>query len=125
MNIMVADDSVFIRTTIIKSLQSIKNVDNIYEADDVQSAIDVLKRYKPDISLIDIKMPGGNGFDVLKVAKEKEINSLSIMLTNYTFKHYENKSKDAGADYFFDKAMDFEKVCRIIETFDDKKAMGN
>lgn len=125
MNILIADDSAFIRVSIIKSLQSMKNIDNIYEATDVSMAIDMLNQYKPEISLIDIKMPGGSGFDVLKVAKEKEINSLSIMLTNYTFKHYENKSKEVGADYFFDKGLDFDKVFEIIDNYSGNKAAEN
>lgn len=123
MNILIADDSEIIRESIIKSLLSMKNIDKIYEADNVPNAIELLNTIKPDISLIDIKMPGGSGFDVLKVAKQKEINSLSIMLTNFTFKHYENKSIEAGADYFFDKALDFDKVFTVIDEFINNKAI--
>ncbi|MFH1052263.1 MAG: response regulator [bacterium] len=125
MNILIADDSDIIRATITKSLQTMKNVDTIYEANDVPRAIEMLRQHKPDIALIDIKMPGGSGFDVLKVAKQKEINSLAIMLTNYTFKHYQNKSLDGGADYFFDKALEFEKVFVTISEYINKKAIEN
>ncbi|MFH1052337.1 MAG: response regulator transcription factor [bacterium] len=121
MNILIADDSDIIRATITKSLQTMKNIDTIYEANDVPRAIEMLRQHKPDIALIDIKMPGGSGFDVLKVAKQVDINSLSIMLTNYTFKHYQNKSFDGGADYFFDKALEFEKVFVTINEYINKK----
>ncbi len=122
MKVLIADDSEVIRTAIIKSLQKLKNIDTMYEAKEVPQAIEILNKYKPDIALIDIKMPGGSGFDVLKAAKQKDMNCLAIMLTNYTFKHYENKSMANGADYFFDKALDFEKVFATISEFINKKA---
>jgi DNA-binding NarL/FixJ family response regulator len=125
MNILVADDSDFIRASIIKSLQKIDKLDIFFEAKDVNQAIDLVKKFQPEIVLIDIKMPGGNGFDVLKAVKEQKEKSLTIMLTNYTFPHYKDKSLNEGADFFFDKATDFDKVFSIIDDYSQQTSITN
>jgi len=64
--------------------------------------------------LLDIKMPGGSGFDILKAAKSKPNPPLVIMLTNYATDSYRNRALKDGADYFFDKSTDYEFLLRII-----------
>ncbi|MBI4645566.1 MAG: response regulator [Bacteroidia bacterium] len=65
--IVIVDDEKRVRAS-LKSVLELHYPDAavIAEADDVQQATDVIKLHKPDVVLLDIKMPGGTGFDVLK-----------------------------------------------------------
>ena len=70
-------------------------------------------KYKPQIAILDIKVPGGdglkNGIDVLKTVKKSYPTSV-IMLTNHANAKYSMECKQAGADFFFDKSTEFDRV---------------
>lgn len=58
-----------------------EKVNILAEADDVDSAVEVIKKHQPDIVFLDIKMPGGNGFDVL--TKIEGLNFEVVFVTAY------------------------------------------
>ena len=120
MKILIADDSEFIRETLVKLLKPLKFIKSIYLAKDVKESIDLVNRIEIDVLVLDIRMPNGQGFDVLDVAKQKKNPPVVIMLTNYTIDQYKQKSFSKGADYFFDKSTEFEKVVDVIESLSKK-----
>ncbi|OFX33147.1 MAG: hypothetical protein A2X08_11330 [Bacteroidetes bacterium GWA2_32_17] len=64
--IIIVDDEKRIRTSLINILQlHFPDAKVIAEAEDIQSAIEVIKTQIPDVVLLDIKMPDGTGFDLL------------------------------------------------------------
>jgi two-component system, LytTR family, response regulator len=66
MNILIVDDSRLARKEIADLLTKIPKVKVIAEAADVSSAIAAINTHKPDLVLLDIHLPDGNGFDVLE-----------------------------------------------------------
>jgi DNA-binding NarL/FixJ family response regulator len=60
-------------------------------------------------------MNGGRGIEVLKYIKKIEPVTLVIILTNYPYPQYLKKCMDLGADFFFDKSTEFEKVTEVCE----------
>jgi len=92
MNILIVDDSEIIRTTLHRMISSYINDAEIQFAENVDEAIMHLTQFQFDIAILDIKMPGGSGFDVLKEAKKKSNPPLVIMLTNYATDSYRNRA---------------------------------
>lgn len=67
LKIIIVDDEKRIRTSLIHVLKlHYLEADVIGEAENIQQAREVIKLNIPDILLLDIKMPGGTGFDLLK-----------------------------------------------------------
>jgi len=120
---MIADDSEFIRETLVKLLKPVKLIETIYMAKDVKEGIELVTKLRPDVVILDIRMPKGQGFDVLEAAKKLEPAPVVIMLTNYTIDQYRQKAFAKGADYFFDKSAEFEKVVEVIEELSVKKVL--
>lgn len=115
MKLLIVDDSEFIRETLVKLLKPIKFLETIYMASDVKEGIELVTKLRPDAVILDIRMPKGIGFDVLDAAKALKPAPMVIMLTNYTIEQYRKKAFEKGADYFFDKSAEFEKVIEIID----------
>jgi len=115
MKLLIVDDSEFIRETLVKLLKPVKFLDTIYMGKDVNEGIELVTKLRPDVVILDIRMPKGQGFDVLDAAKKLVPAPVVIMLTNYTIEQYRQKAFSKGADYFFDKSAEFEKVIEIIE----------
>lgn len=71
--------------------------------------IEVAKEIKPDVILLDILMPGMNGFDVCKVLKEDEITKeIPVLLVSALGQNYENRIKglNMGAEAFITKPFE-------------------
>ncbi len=115
MKILIVDDSILVRRSLIKLLDRIRGDLQISEAVNVPESIRMAKEILPDVIIIDIMMPGGSGFDVLQVVKKFEVPPITIMLSKYSADKFRKEAAKDGADHFFDKSTEFEKVVEIIE----------
>jgi DNA-binding NarL/FixJ family response regulator len=115
MNVFIADDSEVVCERLKIMLSEIPKVKIVGEAKAATEAIKLIEKLKPDVVLLDLKMPGGNGIDVLISLKKYKPALVIIMLTNYPYPQYRKKCMEAGADYFFDKSTDFEKVLIVLK----------
>lgn len=116
MKLFIADDSEVMRERIRELVLAVEGVELVGEACDVQSSIKGILDLKPDVVILDIRMPGGNGLDVLrKVKGHPKKTPLIIVLTNYPFQEYKEIATKLGADHFFDKAKEFDEVQKVLE----------
>lgn len=115
MRIFLADDSTLVRERLKTLFSEIKGVEIAGEAYDVPGTIDGIQGCKPDVLILDIRMPGGNGFDVLRSLKQSQLNTIVIVLTNYPFPEYRKISAELGAQFFFDKSGELEEVRKVLE----------
>lgn len=79
--IMVVDDDKIIRERLKKLLET-DDYDTII-AEDAAIAIDAFEKEKPDIVILDIKMPGMEGTEALKIIKQKSAHVEVIMVTGH------------------------------------------
>jgi len=110
------DDSAPLRERLAARLVNLGTVEIVGDANDVQKAIEAFRTLKPDVVVLDIQMPGGSGFDVLKVVKKEEPETIVVMLTNHHCAPFRWRSKLMGAEYLFDKTTEFEKVAGVLKT---------
>jgi len=82
MNTVIIDDEPHARETIRAIVESqVKNIKFIGEAEDVATSIKLIDKTKPDLIFLDINLPDGNSFDILKKIKYK--NFKVIFITAY------------------------------------------
>ena len=115
MRILLVDDSSAIRERVRGKVNAIGAVEVIGEADNVPRGIDLVRKLKPDIVILDISLPGGNGIEVLIEALDSETRSTMIVLTNHPYKAYRKICRKLGADFFFDKSREFNRLMDILE----------
>ncbi len=114
MKIFIVEDSSLVQARVGLMLKGISGVEIAGFARDSDRAIEMIHRCRPDVVILDINLSKGSGIDVLKNIKESMPETVVIVLTNYPFPHYEKKCMDLGADYFFDKSIDFNRLPEII-----------
>jgi len=113
-NVFVVDDSAIVRDRITSMLSEVPAINIVGYADNPLSATESIVRSKPDVVILDIFLTGGSGIHVLKNIRGKKITAKVIMLTNYAQEEYRKKCFEEGADYFFDKSIEFDRVVDII-----------
>lgn len=120
LKIFIADDSQIVRDRLSSMLMDVENVELIGQAKDVINAILGIKKLNPDVVILDIRMGWGSGIEVLQHIKQESPSPLVIIFTNYPYPQYKKKCIELGADYFFDKSTEFEKVPDLLKQLQNK-----
>ncbi len=118
MRVLIADDSSIMRHRLMQRIDELQCVDGLFEAHDFDQTIKGLSDIRPHVLVLDIRMPGGSGIDVLKAMKIDTRPQVVIVFTNYAYPQYYEKCITLGADYFFDKSADIEKLVAVIRACD-------
>ena len=112
---LIADDSTPVRERLKAMLSKVEDIETIGQAQDVGEAINSIEELKPDAVILDIQMPGGSGIEVLKHIKKEQPATVVIILTNYPYPQYRQECMDEGADFFFDKSLEFGRVIEVCK----------
>ena len=115
-NVFVVDDSPVVRDRLAQMISELPGVSIVGQADIAFEAINEIRRLRPAWVVLDISMPGGSGMYDLETIKRERPATKIIMLTNFTHDHYRQKCLQLGADYFFDKTSEFEKVLEVLQS---------
>jgi DNA-binding NarL/FixJ family response regulator len=114
LRVLIVDDSHIVRVRLHAALSAIETVEIVGQAQDVEEARRLFQQGKPHAVILDIRMPGGNGIDVLRYVKEHSPHTMVIILTNFSDEHYRKACVQAGADYFLDKSNEFDTVSALL-----------
>lgn len=112
--VFIVDDSTVVRDRLAQMIAGLPGVDLVGQADIAFEALEGLRRLRPNCAVLDISMPGGSGIHVLETIKREQPALSVIMLTNFAQDQYRQKCLQLGADYFFDKTTQFEKVLEVL-----------
>lgn len=99
MKIMIVDDSTQSRdffTSLLSDLQI-----ECIECQDGQDAVERYQEVKPDVVLMDIRMPRMGGFEALQKIRQVDRNASIAMITQFNEEEYRVRAKNLGASAFF------------------------
>lgn len=111
--VLVVDDEEALRTVLSGELAS--EGYHVGTAADGEEAVAAIQKENYDLILLDIKMPGKNGFEVLKFVKEKHPKTKVVMLTGFADLKNAIESKKLGAEDFVSKPYDLVDLLTTIE----------
>ncbi len=94
LRVLIADDEPIIRLDLKKMLEDC-GYDVIGEAADGLKAVEMARSHKPDVVLMDIKMPEMDGIDAARIITEEKISPV-LLLTAYSQIDLIGRAKDAG-----------------------------
>ncbi len=118
--VMLIEDDEFLRELIIKKLKN--HGYNIMTAIDGEEGLKAVEEKKPSLVLLDVIMPGMDGFDVLKKIKEHKEEQVAqtpvIMLTNLGEDTNAQKAKDLGAlDYILKANLSTDDILKKVDYY--------
>ena len=115
MRVFIVEDSPDFVRAIAELVGEIEWIDVVGSAADAELANDEIRRLNPDIVILDIRINGGTGLDVLKSVRERSRKSpVAIMLSGNSEPGYRRACLKLGADFVFDKAQDYDKLVEVL-----------
>lgn len=114
MRIVIADDSGLMLERLQQMLNLMEQVEVVGSFHNGTDALSALKELNPDMAILDNKMPGVKGIDVIREIRKENHSVKLMLLTFYSDSYYRVLAMKAGADYFFSKSDDFEKIPEVI-----------
>ena len=114
--ILLADDHPLTRAGIAEFLRRESSFELVAEAEDGIKAWEQIQALKPDVALLDIRMPGMDGVAVAQKVKNEGLPTATIMLTSYDAQQYVMASLRAGARGFVLKTVSPRELTDAINT---------
>lgn len=114
--VVLADDHVFVRDGIKSLLENEANIEVVGEAIDGADALEVVSSTKPDLLIVDIRMPNLTGIEVVEKLRNDSNNVKIIMLSMHESEEYVLKSIKAGADGYLLKGSSKEEFLKALHT---------
>jgi DNA-binding NarL/FixJ family response regulator len=112
---LIVDDHEVVREGLRLSLSRASNIRVVGEASDGASAIDLVERRKPDVVIMDVRMPGMDGLEatkeILKLAPETAV----LIFTAFSERSLLARGLDSGAKGYILKEAPHETLLRAIE----------
>ena len=124
MKCFIVDDSELVVERVRALLSNIEGLEFIGQATNAKDAVEAIERLKPDVVILDIRLIGGNGMNVLERIKKEQSPPVVIMLTNYPYPQYRKKCRELGAEYFFDKVTEIDNFVKVLRTLAQDPSQG-
>ncbi len=114
MKLLVVEDSELIQKYLLDFLQLIDGIESIQIAGTLREGFDCLQLEQPDLIILDINLPDGESIELIGKFKEAARFASVAMFTNDVSQFTRVRCLRAGADWFFDKCFDFEKLMDVV-----------
>jgi DNA-binding NarL/FixJ family response regulator len=113
-SLMLVDDHAMVRMGLKAMLALEPDFQVTAEAEDANEAVSVYREFRPDIMLLDLRMPGGSGVEVVRRVRKEFPAARIIMLTSFDLEEEVFQSLDAGAQGYVMKSVAREDLTSAI-----------
>ena len=114
--VLIADDHMIVRLGLSALFSHEKDITVVGEAEDGLQAVDLVKRIRPDIVVLDLMMPGLDGVTATRKIKETTPDTGVLILTSYSTSDGISHALNAGADGAVLKTSDDSILLTAIRT---------
>ncbi|MFV0407885.1 MAG: response regulator [Propioniciclava sp.] len=114
--VLLVDDQTLIRRAVAQILGGLADFDVVGEASDGAEGVQLARELRPDVVLMDIRMPGTDGLSALRAITADPELALThvVMLTTFELDEYVFAALEAGAAGFLIKDAEPEDILRAI-----------
>ena len=114
LRIVIADDEPITRMDLKEFLEE-RGYSVLGEATDGFDTIEVCKKIKPDLVLMDIKMPLLDGLSAARILQQEQIGATIVLLTAYSEREFIDSAKEIGVSGYLVKPIDEKSIIPCIE----------
>ena len=113
--LMLIDDDDMVRLVLRQQFEQ-EGLTAIHEAADAQTALDTIDDFAPDMVLLDVQLPDGNGFDICRKLRNRGFDKPILMLTGQDAEDDIVQGLEAGANDYIAKPMRMGELMARMRT---------
>jgi DNA-binding NarL/FixJ family response regulator len=121
--VLVVDDEALVRAGLRMILEPADDIEVVGEASDGSEAMTAVARHRPDVVLMDVRMPGMDGLTALKELRRAPNPPRVIMLTTFDLDDYVHTALRSGAAGFLLKDTSPRDLAAAVRTVAEGSAM--
>jgi DNA-binding NarL/FixJ family response regulator len=114
--ILIVDDHNIVRQGLVALLNTVAGFEVVAEASDGEDAIQVYRKFKPDVTLMDLRLPRLSGVDAITRIRQEASAARFIVLTTFDGDEDIYRALQAGAKGYLLKGVDVEELAEAIRT---------
>ncbi|MDM3047538.1 fimbria biosynthesis transcriptional regulator FimZ [Citrobacter sp. CK184] len=114
-SVIIMDEHPIVRMSIEVLLEKNSNIQVVLKTDDNRTAVDYLRTYPVDLVILDIELPGTDGFTLLKRIKSIQKNTKILFLSSKSESFYAGRAIRAGANGFVSKRKDLNDIYNAVK----------
>jgi len=114
MRLLIVDDHKVVRLGLHTLLSRHDGIEVVGEAGTSAAAVEQTARLKPDVVLMDVRLPDGNGFEACRQIRKVQPETRVLFLTSFADEEIVLQSIDAGGDGYLLKEIDEEYLVQAI-----------
>lgn len=113
-SVFVADDHPVYREGIVRAVKERPDLDLVGEAGDGREALEAIKRLRPDVALLDIRMPGFDGIQVLAALRRDSLPTRVVFVSAFMEAELAYRTVAEGAKGYLSKAAARTEICDAV-----------
>jgi DNA-binding NarL/FixJ family response regulator len=114
--ILVVDDHTVVRQGLVALLNTVPDLAVVAEASDGQQAVEAHRKYKPDVTLMDLRLPKLGGADAISLIRQESPGARIIVLTTFDGDEDIFRALQAGAKGYLLKGTDVDELTAAIRS---------
>lgn len=114
-SVIIMDEHPIVRMSIEVLLEKNSNIQVVLKTDDSRTAIEHLRTYPVDLVILDIELPGSDGFTLLKRIKSLQEKTRVLFLSSKSESFYAGRAIRAGANGFVSKRKDLNDIYNAVK----------
>lgn len=122
LNILIVEDHELTRFGLKTTFEEVEYVQNIYEADSAEMALEIFDNNEIDVIIMDLGLPGMNGIEATQKIRSRKKDVKIIMLTSHNDEKEVLSSLKAGANAYCSKEINPQRLISVVQSVADGAA---
>lgn len=117
--ILLIEDHILMRMGLASATQIESDLVVVAEVEDGRQALESFRKHKPDVTIVDLRLPGMDGIEVIKTIRKENATARILVLSSYAGGDDISRAIQCGASGYVLKSMPLEQVLdavRVVHT---------
>jgi DNA-binding NarL/FixJ family response regulator len=115
-HLMLVEDHILMRMGLVSATRNEPDLVVVAEAEDGQKALEMFRKHRPDVILVDLRLPGMDGIELIKALCRESADVRIVVLSSYGGGDDVSRAIQSGASGYVMKSMPLERVLEAVRT---------